>query len=383
MFCMECGAENAKEAKFCSKCGKSLTNQDSPKVQPTPAVAQKQGIVKKCPSCGAALGAFATSCTDCGHELSDIEASRTIKALFEKFEAIEKETEADGARNSKRRIQSIQNKRAAAIRDFPVPNAREELQQLIYFIQPKIVESAKAESADPNIDDWKVKFAEVLGRARNAYKSDPKMLTELDRIESSLKTTVSSTLIVKVKRNPIKTALASILVVAMVGGAISEQERKAKLLACEIKHDSAVASEKGRLNLLLANVNKEMLDKNLTIAMAHSAQIKWEYTDECKTEETIQLKTAWDEKRSEVSVVIQKHIDAEIAAKKEAEDRIAIERQAIADREANERQATANRVANERQAHTNLQAERERTEAQKSQATMNAVGNILGTIFRK
>lgn len=372
MFCVECGGENANDAKFCSKCGKSLTNQDSPRVQPAPAVAQKQGIVKKCPSCGAALGAFATSCTDCGHELSDIEASRTIKALFEKFEAIEKETEADGARNSKRRIQSIQNKRAAAIRDFPVPNAREELQQLIYFIQPKIVESAKAESADPNIDDWKVKFAEVLGRARNAYKSDPKMLSELDGIESSLKTTVSSSLIVKVKRNPIKTAFASLLVVAMIGGVISEQDRKAKLLACETKHDSAVAAEKSRLNLLLANVNKEILDKNQTIALAHSAQIKWEYTDECKTEETSQLKTAWDEKRSEVSAVIQKHIDAEMAAKKEAENRVA-----------NERQATEQRAANERQATINLQAERERADAQKSQATMNAVGNIFGKAFGK
>ena len=49
---------------------------------------QKYGAVRKCPACGQNLGALASHC-ECGHELTDIEASRTIKALFDKFESID------------------------------------------------------------------------------------------------------------------------------------------------------------------------------------------------------------------------------------------------------------------------------------------------------
>jgi uncharacterized protein (DUF983 family) len=39
------------------------------------------GVVKKCPSCGGVLKAFASSCELCGHELADVGANRTISSL--------------------------------------------------------------------------------------------------------------------------------------------------------------------------------------------------------------------------------------------------------------------------------------------------------------
>ena len=48
------------------------------------SINQKQGVINKCPSCGGALKAFASSCDLCGHELAGVGPNRTIAALAEK-----------------------------------------------------------------------------------------------------------------------------------------------------------------------------------------------------------------------------------------------------------------------------------------------------------
>lgn len=144
---------------------------------------QKKGSIHKCPSCGAQLGAFVSSCVACGHEFTDVDANRSITALVERFEEIEREVDEKGIKG-KNRLTAILEKKARVIRDFPVPNSREDLQQLMFFIQPKIVNSVQP---DPNIEDWRVKFIEVLNRAKNAYRGDAAALSEFDRIEKSIR----------------------------------------------------------------------------------------------------------------------------------------------------------------------------------------------------
>ena len=51
----------------------------------------KEGDLKKCPSCGAPVESFNTKCAACGHEFRGTEASKTISSLFEKLESIERE----------------------------------------------------------------------------------------------------------------------------------------------------------------------------------------------------------------------------------------------------------------------------------------------------
>ena len=51
----------------------------------------KEGDLKKCPSCGAPVESFNTKCAGCGHEFRGTEASKTISSLFEKLESIERE----------------------------------------------------------------------------------------------------------------------------------------------------------------------------------------------------------------------------------------------------------------------------------------------------
>jgi len=329
--------------------------------QPTLSTTQKQGTVKKCPACGASLGALASSCAECGHEIADIEASRTIIALYDKFGMIEKETESLGSVADKRRMDAIKTKKAAAIRDFPVPNSREELQQLILFIKPKIIES---ENSDPNFHDWKIKFSEVLDRARNAYKNDSKMIAEFDRIEASLKSSVSTKLLIGAKKNPGKVAGLGTLFILIIVSTFIYVDNKAKLLQCEAKHDKASIVEKTRLDRALENVNKAFTGKNYSEALTQAAQMKWEYEDECKVEETLKLKALWDEKRNNISTLVQKQIDADAAEKKAEAERVAAE----AERVASEKKAEAERLAAEKQELIRLQVAKEQAEAQKAEA---------------
>ena len=177
MFCSRCGAENSDDAAFCSGCGNSLSAQAAP---PTPEPTQvKVGKIRKCPACGASVNAFETACSACRHEFSGLEASRTIQALFKEIQDIEiLYAVSDPA--------EIARQKSALIRGYPIPNSRDELLELLYFIQPKLTDVSYD---DPNYNDWSVKFSEVVLRAKAAYKNDSKKLAEIQEIEDRGKLT--------------------------------------------------------------------------------------------------------------------------------------------------------------------------------------------------
>jgi hypothetical protein len=49
-------------------------------------MAEKIGVVKVCPACGASIESFQTRCPSCGHELSDIKTSETVQMFFQRLE---------------------------------------------------------------------------------------------------------------------------------------------------------------------------------------------------------------------------------------------------------------------------------------------------------
>jgi len=291
---------------------------------PEASTVQKKGNISKCPSCGAQLGSFVTSCESCGHEFSDIEANRSITALVNRFEEIDKEVDEKGLTGG-RRQQAIIEKKARVIRDFPVPNSREDLQQLLYYIQPKLVDSVKP---DPNIEDWRAKFAEVLNRAKNAYKNDSSSLAEFDRIERSLQTTLADDLQIKAKRNPLFVILlVGVLAVGLIWFVASQIERS-KIQACEEKYAQGSKVESDRLEKLFASVDQDLKAKKYPEALATSAKLQWEFESACKVEENQKTRSLWNEKRGQIASSIQKGIDADAAGKTAEADRLAAEKQA-------------------------------------------------------
>lgn len=287
---------------------------------------QKRGSIHKCPSCGAQLAAFVSACQSCGHEFTDIEANRSITALTERFEQIEREADERGLK-SRDREKAILEKRARVIRDFPVPNSREDLQQLMFFIQPKIVASVQP---DPNIEDWRSKFLEVLNRARNAYRDDTNMMAEFDRIEASLTASVSEHLQIKAKRNPLLFILLGVAVVLGVVGVVSSQMDSRKLQQCEAQYQQEAQGEKSRLEKLVQSAEQSYQGKAYPQALATAGKLRWELdTTACKVEDNQKARGTWEEKRAELVAMIQKSVDAEQAAANAAADRLTAEKQAV------------------------------------------------------
>lgn len=321
-------------------------------VTEAPAV-KKKGTINKCPSCGAALAAFVSSCESCGHEFTDVEANRSITALVSRFDDIEQDADEKGLKG-KNRQQVILEKRARLIRDFPIPNSREDLQQLIYFIQPKIADSVKP---DPNVEDWRAKFTEVLNRAKHAYKHEASTLAEFERIEQSLNTSLTSKLQIRAKRNPLFVTLLGGIVVLGLIGIVSSQMAQSKLRKCEDRYVQGADVEKERLEKILASVQDEHKGKKYAEALASTAQLQWNYEESCKTDDSQKARHQWDEKREQMTAMIQRSADADTAEKK-----------AQAERQSAEKAAEQDRLLAEKQAEVRKEAELARIQAEKERA---------------
>lgn len=303
---------------------------------------QKKGSIHKCPSCGSQLGAFASSCVACGHEFTDVDANRSITALVERFEEIEREVDQKGIKG-KNRLVAILEKKARVIRDFPVPNSREDLQQLMFFIQPKIVNSVQP---DPNIEDWRVKFSEVLNRAKNAYRGDAAALVEFNRIEESIQTSVGQDLRIKAKRNPLFVTL--LVAIVVIGGAVavSSQLDGAKLRECEAAYTQSAQTEGSRLEKIEAGIDLDYKNKQYTQAAAGAGKLVWQLGDGgCKVDANRQARSFWDTKRTAMAALARQGVDGAAAEARAATEHQAAEVKAVADRQSAEKQAEQYKAA--------------------------------------
>jgi hypothetical protein len=292
-----------------------------------PSINQKRGVINNCPSCGGALKALASTCELCGHELAGIAANKTISDLAERFSEIETEVIRSGATGGSREKEIIMRK-ARLIRDFPIPNARDDLRSLIYFIHPKIQDNVKP---DPNAEDWRVKFREVLNLAKNAYKGDAKIRAEFEEIERSLNTTLSASLQTRAKRHPIVAIGVGLVVLLVIVGIASTQMDKWKLGQCEDKYAQGAAAEKTRLEGIAAAADAQQKEKKYAEALTKLAQLRWEYQEACQAEVATQEKAKWEEKRKALMAGVQNAEAAEAAQNKEAADREAAQKKAQAD----------------------------------------------------
>lgn len=328
---------------------------DQPSTTPN---TQKKGSINKCPSCGAAIGAFESSCKSCGHEFTNIEANRTITALVNRFDEVEREADEKELKGNKRQ-QAILEKRARTIRDFPIPNSREDLLELIEYIRPKIKDSV---SPDPNINDWRQKFNEVLNRAKNAYKNDSSTLTELDSIEKSLQVSVAENLQIKAKRNPLFAFLLAGIVLLAIIGFVSSQMSHSKLQKCQERYAKGALAEKDRLEKILASADQSYKNKNYSEALTQAGKLHWEYKEDCNEEENNKAIALWDDKRTQMTELIQKSLDLD-AADKNAE----ADRQSTVKAAEQHKEAEIVRVKAEKEkAKVNAHVEKEKAKASKA-----------------
>ena len=150
----------------------------------------KEGVVKKCPSCGSTVSSFQTNCFDCGHEFRNIESVSSITKLHTELQNVE-EVERNRPRSWAEKIdgelavaKAVANRQKAIISSFPVPNAKEDLME---FLSISCAEATKKlgffiASVHPEAvlkNAWKAKCEQVILKARLAMKDDKNGLEEI------------------------------------------------------------------------------------------------------------------------------------------------------------------------------------------------------------
>jgi hypothetical protein len=129
------------------KAEKDRTKKSAPK-------STKFGDVRKCPACGALVPAMAVSCAECGFEFTGLEASSSAQTLSKEIANIK--------RSSKWKLDDGYGEIEELIKNFPVPNAKHDLFDLIVYLKQHVED-----------DVYGQKLQECLDRAKYLFPSDP------------------------------------------------------------------------------------------------------------------------------------------------------------------------------------------------------------------
>lgn len=148
-YCINCGKELPDGAKFYAECGMQI-NADSHEAGNRRKTIY-HGEIYKCPACGEVLESFVSVCPTCGHELRGASATDSVREFVAKI--------AD-AQNEIQRI--------SIIRNYPVPNTREDILEFMIMASTNI----PGEQAQEVFEAWIVKFDQCYQKAQMVLK-DP------------------------------------------------------------------------------------------------------------------------------------------------------------------------------------------------------------------
>lgn len=210
-FCSFCGTKLDPGARFCKSCGTPLeTVRKSKQIEEPCKEDQYQqstyserkqefvGKIIKCPNCGEVLKSFMANCPSCGYEIRGIKASSTVREFTLKLEQIEAQKmpvekeqksvmetilgrdfkrEADIEASAKKRVEEKKRfdeqknkEKANLIRNFSVPNTKEDILEFLILSSSNI--SDKHSMNDIVSKAWISKLEQVYQKARILYIND-------------------------------------------------------------------------------------------------------------------------------------------------------------------------------------------------------------------
>lgn len=171
----------------------------------------KEGDLKKCPSCGAPVQSFATTCFDCGHEFRNIDSSISVKNLVVKLEEAEEKARntkssgglvgsfmkmIDGETDLEKRIY---NAKSNVISSFPIPNTKEDILEILALSVAQVnsiqIGALIRFAGTSGQYGYKITYKnawlsianKVVMKARFSMKEDKKILEEIEYYAQQLK----------------------------------------------------------------------------------------------------------------------------------------------------------------------------------------------------
>ena len=188
----------------------ALHQKENTPQQNPPMSSNKEGEIKKCPSCGATAVTFSTKCADCGHEFRNTQAASSIKSLISKLEIAEQ-----NARNSKQSggilgglLEMVDSEtaierrifeaKANIISTYPVPNTKEDILEFLTLSVAQInsieIGTLIKLAGTSGTYGYKIKYKNawisvansVIMKARFSMKEDKATLAEIEHYAKQL-----------------------------------------------------------------------------------------------------------------------------------------------------------------------------------------------------
>ena len=182
------------------KAEKEMVAKSAPK-------SDKYGSVRKCPACGAIVGAFIGSCPECGYEFTEVDANLSSKKLYD---ALSKESDT--------------KKKQEIIETFPIPNTKADLLEFLTALKPRITDP-KSEFANV----YYKKYAECIEKARVSFESDKQLQPFIDNFNQVDKEIKKKKLFNFLRNKWKLVAIVLVLVVVGISVIIKENIAVAKL----------------------------------------------------------------------------------------------------------------------------------------------------------
>lgn len=179
----------------------ALLNSDQKDNQPTQQKSNKEGVLKKCPSCGAPVQTFRTKCSECDHEFRNIESEKSIQELFSILQLIETEENNRPRRSLNARLvgdqyekaEAITRRQAQTISSFPFPNSKQSILEFLAMALPQTKVRVPLIRTDPFDKHkytlkkaWLSKCEQIIIKARFVFQDDKGTLEKIESYSKQL-----------------------------------------------------------------------------------------------------------------------------------------------------------------------------------------------------
>lgn len=174
-YCVNCGKQISEDTKFCPHCG---TKTDIPSGENLEKRKETYaGEIRKCPNCGEVLSAFEIKCHSCGFELRNVKASAAIQEFYQKIVQIESQRNECQEGETEKSIANV-------IRNFPVPNTKEDVLEFmmlaasnidtsLYSVQGDRKKSKEYQAQKIVNDAWCATAEQTYHKAKLSFENDP------------------------------------------------------------------------------------------------------------------------------------------------------------------------------------------------------------------
>lgn len=186
-YCTGCGTKLSDNFKFCPNCGIAKNTEIT---KPTPKRKEFVGTIFKCPNCGSEVTKLMAICNACGHHLSGQKPVDSVREFSERLFQIEsarKDSAGTSVWNAiSASVNPVDSQKLSLIRNFPIPNTIEDIQEFILLSAANInVDLSKKSVFKTRVvhennftihqiisDAWVSKMTQAYQKARLTFPND-------------------------------------------------------------------------------------------------------------------------------------------------------------------------------------------------------------------